>query len=120
MPRAPTSDFARTLSPARVSFGSWNRSKPPFAAKINSLRNASACAGIAHDLTLSVPARDLSFQTRWWLFRLRHSGLPAMLAALILLAFQIVFFWHWRSPAIRTTNALALPSFRFTVRRLVA
>jgi len=30
-----------------------------------------------------------------------------MLAALILLAFQIVFFWHWRSPAIRRCRRYA-------------
>ena len=34
-------------------------------------------------------------------FRLRHAGLSAMLAAHVLLAFQVVFFWHLRTP-VRT------------------
>src|SRR5665213_695097 len=49
----------------RTPRSSWNRSEPPCAPKSAHLRDASACAGIAHDLTLSIPARYLSFQTRW-------------------------------------------------------
>jgi len=49
-------------------------------------------------LFLSLLVANDALLRRAAVFRFWHAGLTAMLAAHVLLAFQIVFFWHVRTP----------------------
>jgi hypothetical protein len=58
-------------------------------------------------LFLSLLVANDALLRRVAVFRFRHAGLAAMLAAHVLLAFQIIFFWHVRTPVGATSLQLA-------------
>ena len=63
---------------------------------------------------LSPPLRVRRLLARRWLFWLRHSCLAAVFATLVLLAFQVVFFWHSRSSGTAASLSKEQPTFLVT------